>query len=158
MIILRRFGLLFCSLKDQASRLLSHDLYWENKMYKPKRSIGFVLSLQEVPDVKESRIQQMRGFGIRNPLYGISRIHKFRWNLRSILAEPERLESGIHESGSRIHESGSRIHESRSRIWNPPAGISNPRTTWIPLHRAKEMSKVAFSLPSLSCCQLLEHH
>ena len=25
--------------KDQASWVLSHDLYWENKMYKPKRSI-----------------------------------------------------------------------------------------------------------------------
>ena len=26
--------------KDQASWVLSHDLYWENKMYKPKRSIA----------------------------------------------------------------------------------------------------------------------
>ena len=25
--------------KDQTSGVLSHDLYWENKMYKPKRSI-----------------------------------------------------------------------------------------------------------------------
>ena len=25
--------------KDQTSWVLSHDLYWENKMYKPKRSI-----------------------------------------------------------------------------------------------------------------------
>ena len=25
--------------KDQTSLVLSHDLYWENKMYKPKRSI-----------------------------------------------------------------------------------------------------------------------
>ena len=28
--------------KDQTSRVLSHDLYWENKMYKPKRSIRIV--------------------------------------------------------------------------------------------------------------------
>ena len=27
--------------KDQISRVSSHDLYWENKMYKRKRSIRF---------------------------------------------------------------------------------------------------------------------
>ena len=57
-LILRRFGPLFCSLKEsmqaysclhalflmsktknQSPWVLSHDLYWENKMYKRKRSI-----------------------------------------------------------------------------------------------------------------------
>ena len=54
-MILRRFDPLSCSLKsvhasmnmlflmnktkDQISRVSSHDLYWENKMYKRKRSI-----------------------------------------------------------------------------------------------------------------------
>ena len=55
-MILRRFDPLSCSLKrvhasmnmlflmnktkDKISRVSSHDLYWENKMYKRKRSIG----------------------------------------------------------------------------------------------------------------------
>ena len=56
-LLLRRFGPFFCSLKrvragilmsacallsktkDQSSWVLSHDLYWENKVYKRKRSI-----------------------------------------------------------------------------------------------------------------------
>ena len=54
-MILRRFDPLSCSLKrvhasmnmlflmnktkDKISRVSSHDLYWENKMYKRKRSI-----------------------------------------------------------------------------------------------------------------------
>ena len=56
MIILRRLGPLFCSLKrvhagifmlacphfneeNKRPNTLSHDLSWENRMYKPKRSI-----------------------------------------------------------------------------------------------------------------------
>lgn len=45
----------------------------------------------------DSGIQQMRGFGIRNPLCGIPRIHRFR------------MESRIHYSGSGIHGLGSGI-------------------------------------------------
>ena len=56
-----------------------------------------------------------------------SRIHRFRWNLRSISVEEVSSKSEIQDSGSRIHYSGSGIHGLGSGIREPPE---------FPLHRA----------------------